>query len=361
MTCKRCNAPLRPGAAFCGKCGSTVEAAPPAVPAGAGSCVCGAPLRADKPFCGRCGRPVSGTTAPAPPLAAPPPEVRSPAAFPSTAPVGPAPEFPAAAAAAPQGSGGKGIILVGGVLLLVAGAGGGWWYYQRGQAAGSEAASTQAAVPMSQTTAPAATASQPAPVSQPGPTEQSSPSPPATPQPAPSRTGGSEPEARRSPVQTQGVQPAQPLPAGQTPVRPIERAPASVQQVAATPQQAAPTPAVQAPPPATAPPVVETPRPPAVRTEPAPQRPQPSVPAAGLLTWSGKLKKNEAVAIDGTGASTGTLQGSLPGVPVMIEIEPKEIGVAEAPGPGNGWRRLVLRSRADRNMVVTIRWQRLGN
>ncbi len=79
------------------------------------------------------------------------------------------------------------------------------------------------------------------------------------------------------------------------------------------------------------------------------------------MTWSGKLKKNEAVAIDGTGASTGTLQGSLPGVPVMIEIEPKEIGVAEAPGPGNGWRRLVLRSRADRNMVVTIRWQRLGN
>lgn len=247
-------------------------------------------------------------------------------------------------------------MIAGGMLLLLAGAGGGWWYYQRGKTVGSEPAPTQAAAPVTQPVASAATPAQAAPVSLPAPTEQAATAPPATSQPAPDRTGGREPEVRRAPVQAQAVPPAPALPAIQTPVRPIDRPPAPAQQVATAPQQAAPTPVVQAPPP-----VVETPRPPAVRTEPAPQRPQPSVPAAGLITWSGKLKKNEAVAIDGTGASTGTLQGALPGVPVMIEVEPKEIGVAEAPGPGNGWRRLVLRSRADRNMVVTIRWQRLGN
>lgn len=88
---------------------------------------------------------------------------------------------------------------------------------------------------------------------------------------------------------------------------------------------------------------------------------QPVVPASGTVIWSGRLQKNETLAINGGSASMGSLRGALPGVPVMIEVEPKEIGVAESPGPGNGWNRLVLRSRSDRNTVVTIRWRRLGN
>jgi hypothetical protein len=56
-------------------------------------------------------------------------------------------------------------------------------------------------------------------------------------------------------------------------------------------------------------------------------------------------------------ASQGALNGALPGVPVIIEVEPKDIGVVEAPSPGNGWQKLVLRSRRNMNAVVTIRWR----
>jgi len=56
-------------------------------------------------------------------------------------------------------------------------------------------------------------------------------------------------------------------------------------------------------------------------------------------------------------ASQGTLNGSLPGVPVIIEVEPKDIGVVEAPSPSNRWQKLVLRSRRNMNVVVTIRWR----
>ena len=88
---------------------------------------------------------------------------------------------------------------------------------------------------------------------------------------------------------------------------------------------------------------------------------QPAAPASGVVTWSGKLEKNGTITIDGTTASMGTLNGALPGVPVLIDVEPKDVGVAEAPGPANGWRRLVFRSRVNRNTVVTIKWQTLGN
>jgi len=54
------------------------------------------------------------------------------------------------------------------------------------------------------------------------------------------------------------------------------------------------------------------------------------------------------------------LRGALPGVPVIVDVEPKDIAVMETPAPSNGWKRIVLRSRSDRNIVVTIHWQRLG-
>ena len=60
--------------------------------------------------------------------------------------------------------------------------------------------------------------------------------------------------------------------------------------------------------------------------------------------------------IDGRTAQSGTLNGALPGVPVMIDIDAREFAIAEAPSPGNGWRRLVIRSRRKTHSVVTIRW-----
>jgi TonB family protein len=94
----------------------------------------------------------------------------------------------------------------------------------------------------------------------------------------------------------------------------------------------------------------------------APQQPLPpryNGPASGTLTWSGRLQKNTPVVFDGNQASQGSLTGALPGVPVIVEIETKDVGIAEAPGPSNGWKRLSLRSKKDLNSVVVIRWRRL--
>ena len=77
--------------------------------------------------------------------------------------------------------------------------------------------------------------------------------------------------------------------------------------------------------------------------------------------WSGKLEKNSLITITDNTASSGTItQGSLPGVPVTVLVEPSDsVGVAETPGPSNGWRKIVLRSRVNRAVVVTIRWSTL--
>jgi hypothetical protein len=75
------------------------------------------------------------------------------------------------------------------------------------------------------------------------------------------------------------------------------------------------------------------------------------------MIWSGQLDKGATVVLEDGRASQGTVAGSLPGVPIMIEVEPKDVGLAESPSPSNGWKRLALRSRKDRRTVVTIRWR----
>lgn len=80
-------------------------------------------------------------------------------------------------------------------------------------------------------------------------------------------------------------------------------------------------------------------------------------PTSGLLIWSGPLRRDGTVVIEGDRASEGTLQGALPGVPVMIESDSKDVGFAEMPGPSNGWKRLSFRGRRNQNVVVTLRWK----
>ena len=65
-TCPKCNRPVRPGAKFCGFCGTTLTPArlvaspQPAKNNGAANCPhCNAPLRAGVKFCANCGKPVS--------------------------------------------------------------------------------------------------------------------------------------------------------------------------------------------------------------------------------------------------------------------------------------------------------------
>jgi hypothetical protein len=76
-----------------------------------------------------------------------------------------------------------------------------------------------------------------------------------------------------------------------------------------------------------------------------------------LLLWSGQLPKNDSVVIDGGTTTVGSvLSGSLPGVPINITIEPKDVTVAEAPSAGNGWKRFAFHAKKGRKTVVTIYW-----
>ena len=100
-TCPKCNRPVRPGAKFCGFCGTTLTPArlvaspQPAKNNGAANCPhCNAPLRAGVKFCANCGKPVSdqkvnGQVAG---QAAGPVQPPSPPPTPPPAPPKPAPE-----------------------------------------------------------------------------------------------------------------------------------------------------------------------------------------------------------------------------------------------------------------------------
>lgn len=87
---------------------------------------------------------------------------------------------------------------------------------------------------------------------------------------------------------------------------------------------------------------------PAVPTPtPVPSSPKPySGPKSGVLTWSGQIEKGGTV----------TLDGKLPGIPVMVDIDTREFAIVEAPSPGNGWNRVVVRSRNKRHTVITVGW-----
>ena len=80
---------------------------------------------------------------------------------------------------------------------------------------------------------------------------------------------------------------------------------------------------------------------------------------AGLILWSGMLDAGDLLTIEGFRASTGQLlRGGLPGGPIAIEVKPFElVGVQEAPGPANGWKKLVIRSKKKLHAVITIEWK----
>jgi hypothetical protein len=101
----------------------------------------------------------------------------------------------------------------------------------------------------------------------------------------------------------------------------------------------------------------------AVTVEPLPAKTEesttPVTQNSGLILWSGMLESGQTLTISGSQASTGSiLRGGLPGVPIVLSVTPLElIGIQEAPGPTNGWARLVLRSRRKMHAVVSIEWK----
>jgi hypothetical protein len=46
-------------------------------------------------------------------------------------------------------------------------------------------------------------------------------------------------------------------------------------------------------------------------------------------------------------------------MPCTVTVQPSDIGVAEAPGPGNSFSRIVLRFRKNGRISVVVRWNLL--
>jgi hypothetical protein len=85
-------------------------------------------------------------------------------------------------------------------------------------------------------------------------------------------------------------------------------------------------------------------------------------PAPGEMIWRGELAKDGVLIIqDGSYASTGTLTGALPGVPIKIDLEPKEgLAVVSAPARSNNWKVLVINASQPQTQII-IRWTPLSN
>lgn len=82
----------------------------------------------------------------------------------------------------------------------------------------------------------------------------------------------------------------------------------------------------------------------------------PSGPRFGKLVWSGKINRNTILTIEGNRAVLGAVEGELPGLPVTVEVEPREITVVEPPSAQNRWKRLILRTGQQRVTHIEITW-----
>lgn len=83
----------------------------------------------------------------------------------------------------------------------------------------------------------------------------------------------------------------------------------------------------------------------------------PPLPSAGELVWKGTINGSQLLTIDKDRANFGSLQGSLPGVPCIIQpVNEKRVSVAAAPSPRNNYERLVLHINGNGPMTVVIKW-----
>ena len=361
--CPNCGAPMRWDSDFCGECGTqsiapAVAATPQPLPLPSSPrplvadsaiaparirCVnCGIVMPAGTVFCQECGTPVAGALAPLnptprvtpaspplpppqtvnyPPQSIPPreaqPDYGTPPPDYGTPPPMP-PEIPT-----PKGKSHIGLIVGLVVLLLALGAGGffGYRYY----VARNSAPITPTQVVLNTPPEQPATQAPVTPPSDPNATPATPPPVEQAPAPAPTATGkkaaGARSNAKNTPPPTR---------ASNTPAAP------------------AATTATPSPEPVAAPPKREPPKPVA---------PVYAGPSSGLLLWSGPLPKKEDVTIDGSSTTAGSiLQGILPGVPVTITTELKDVTISEPPSAANNWKRLSFHGKKERKTVVTFHW-----
>jgi hypothetical protein len=80
-------------------------------------------------------------------------------------------------------------------------------------------------------------------------------------------------------------------------------------------------------------------------------------PSTGTLVWEGPVDGADLIDIQDGSPNRGSVSGTLPGVPVMVQAFPANaVTIAVAPSPSNGWRRIVLRVKAKGVKKVTVRW-----
>lgn len=139
----------------------------------------------------------------------------------------------------------------------------------------------------------------------------------------------------------------------------------------------APTDSTPASPPTPPPAPVLEERPPSLSLPPAAGRgaasgePAYQGPDSGRIIWTGFVPAGEILVLGAPGASTGTMYGRWPGVPIRVTVSPAELTgeglivfsgdssfgaseAIEAPGPDNYWNRTVFRHAPDRAAGVAV-------
>ncbi len=83
-----------------------------------------------------------------------------------------------------------------------------------------------------------------------------------------------------------------------------------------------------------------------------------NTPSDGRLVWTGTLDPGQEIDLD-TSTGAGVVSGSLPGVPVSVEVHPSSIRIVTAPGPDNHWRKITVQNDNTKRSIVVVRWSLL--
>jgi hypothetical protein len=85
---------------------------------------------------------------------------------------------------------------------------------------------------------------------------------------------------------------------------------------------------------------------------------EPAKPKEGRIIWSGTLPPGGDLTIDGGTASIGVITGTLPGVPVTVEVHPDSLSLTTSPDAGNSWKRLTIHNAPNgpAQAIVSIKW-----
>jgi hypothetical protein len=91
---------------------------------------------------------------------------------------------------------------------------------------------------------------------------------------------------------------------------------------------------------------------------PAKTDPEPAKPKEGRIIWSGTLPPGGDLTIDGGTASIGVITGTLPGVPVTVEVHPDSLTLTTTPDAGNSWKRLTIHNAPNgtAQAIISIKW-----